>query len=337
MFCKLRQKTWLSILGGVFLPLLFSVSSSDAAVQLVYPEPSSFVTSSRHLIIKLGSNEISSVVLTINGIASDPLPVGTTEYKRAFRDFLVLQPLWDKGKNQLLIETFAGDKKLDILKTDIYYTEETERSSVPKEYVPTLLHRQSTEPLCAPCHNMRPTRKQVIDVPDRDNACYKCHKRMANQKFVHAPVSTYSCVECHSLQGSPKYSVAKKGTQLCFDCHKDKQKEFGAFKFMHGPLVAEMCDLCHDHHASENPAQLRQPVNKLCLSCHEQVGGGIHAITINDGTGHPLSGKTDPSDRGKGRELSCISCHDPHGGNARYYFVTGSDSKMDLCQMCHKK
>jgi predicted CXXCH cytochrome family protein len=323
--------------GGLLPLLLLLASPATAALQLVYPEPSSFVVSSRHLIFKLGGQEITGVVVTVNGVSSDPLPVGTTEYKRAFRDFLILQPLWDKGINKLTVDTFAGEQKLESFKTEIYYAPASGGGDIPKEFKRTSLHRSDAEPLCVPCHNMKPTARQVTDVPDKDNACYSCHKRMGNQKYVHGPVSTYSCVYCHPLQSTPKYATVKRETKLCFECHVEKQKELKSFKFLHGPIAADMCEVCHDPHSSENPDQLHQSVNKLCLSCHDLIAKEIHAIALGDGTGHPISGKTDPSERGKGRELSCISCHDPHGGKARYYFVTGNDNKMELCQICHKK
>lgn len=328
----------LALGGGALLPLLLLFTAPAAAeIQLVYPEPASFVVSSRHLVLKLGKGDISGVVVTVNGVASDPLPVGTTEYRRAFRDFLILQPMWDKGLNQLVIETFSGDIKLETLKTEIYYLPYGSGGDAPKSFKPTTLHRPEAETLCISCHNMKPTQKQVLDVPDKDNACYGCHRRMGNQKYVHGPVSTYSCVLCHPLQSTPKYATVKKETRLCFDCHKEKQAELKSFKFLHGPIAADMCEICHDPHSSENPNQLHQPVNRLCLSCHESVGRGIHAIALGDGSGHPIADKTDPSEKGRGRDLSCISCHDPHGGKARYYFVTGTDNKMELCQYCHKK
>jgi predicted CXXCH cytochrome family protein len=323
---------------GVLLPLLLlAAAPAAAALQLVYPEPASLVTSSRHLILKLGTPEITGVVVTINGVASDSLPVGTPEYKRAFRDFLILQPLWDDGLNLLAVDTFNGEKQLESFRTVIFYVPPTGGVIAPQEFKRTSLHRPEAEALCRPCHNMKPTEKQVIDVPDKDNACYSCHKRMGNQKFVHGPVSTYSCVSCHSLKSTPKYSLTKREPQLCYECHKDKQTEFKAFKFLHGPVAAGMCEVCHDHHSSEHPDQLHQSVNKLCLSCHESVGKGIHVLALSDGSGHPIADKTDPSERGKGRELSCISCHNPHGGMARYYYNTGNDIKMELCQDCHKK
>jgi predicted CXXCH cytochrome family protein len=223
------------------------------------------------------------------------------------------------------------------LKSEIFYAPNSETGGIPKEFQSTSMHRPAAEAECTPCHNMKPTEKQVSDVPDKDNACYLCHKRMGNQKYVHGPVGMYNCTYCHPLSAKPKYALVKREPKLCFDCHVEKQKQLKEFKFLHGPIAADMCELCHDPHSSENPAQLHQPVNKLCLSCHEQIGKGVHVIALGDGTSHPIAEKTDPSERGKGRELSCISCHDPHGGKARYYFVTGDDNKMELCQMCHKK
>jgi len=324
--------------GGVLLSsLLLPAMPVSAAVTLIYPEPSSFVTQSRHLILKLGSTEITTVVVTVNGVATDPLPVGTTEYRRAFRDFLILQPLWDKGRNLLLVDTFVEEKKLESLKAEIYYAPDPNEGGIPKEFRSTSLHRPDAEKDCVPCHNMKPTEKQASDVPDKDNACYSCHKRMGNQKYVHGPVGIYNCTYCHPLSAKPKYAAVKRETKLCFDCHVEKQKQLKEFKFLHGPIAADMCEICHDPHSSDNPAQLRLPVNKLCLSCHEQIGKGIHVIAVGDGSSHPVADKADPSERGKGRDLSCVSCHDPHGGKARYYFVTGGDNKMMLCQMCHNK
>jgi len=333
-----RGQRWNLFAGGVIVSsLLLLARPATAGVIMVYPEPGTSVADSRHLVLKLGSTDITGVVVTVNGVTSDSLPVGTVEYKRAFRDFLILQPLWDKGKNELLVETYAGDKKLESFRAELFYAPKGEGVDVPAAFRRAVMHRPEADSLCVPCHIMRPTMKQVLDVPDKDNACYSCHRRMANQKYVHGPVGTYSCAYCHSLQGTPLYATPKRDARLCYECHQEKQKELKGFKFLHGPVAAEMCEICHDSHGSDNPAQLVMPINKLCLSCHEQIATSVHVTALSSGAGHPLSGMSDPSERGRGRELSCVSCHNPHGGKARYYFITGSDNRMELCQSCHNK
>jgi predicted CXXCH cytochrome family protein len=317
---------------AVLLPL-----PAQAGVTMVYPEPGSLVRDSRHLVLKLGSADLTGVTVTINGVVSDMLPVGTVEYRRAFRDFLILQPIWDKGGNLIVVDTYVGDKKKDSYTSVVTYLPKGEQNEFTSGLKSAVMHRPEADNLCIPCHNMRPTIAQVNNAQDKDNACYSCHRRMANQRFVHGPVGTYSCAYCHALAGNPLYATPKRETQLCFECHVEKEKQFKGFKFLHGPVAAGMCEICHDSHASDHPAQLHQPINKLCLSCHEQVGRSIHVTPVGDGSGHPLGDRPDISERGKGRELSCVSCHDPHGGVARYYFVTGDDDRMKLCQYCHKK
>jgi predicted CXXCH cytochrome family protein len=324
----------------VLLPLSVVVpwSGAYAAISLVYPQPNSIVSTSNHLVIKFNTAEITSVKVSINGLASDPLPVGTVEYKEAYQDNLILQPVWDKGKNEILIETFIADKKSDTLTATIFYSPANAPLPAPKEFAPAVLHQVELEKLCQGCHNMRPTEAQVTNALEKDNPCYVCHKRMANQKYIHGPTGTFSCGYCHSLKGTPRYNTPLRDIAICYKCHADKKKVFENISFVqHGPVAGGMCEVCHDSHGSENPAQLKLPINQMCLSCHEQVGKDLHVTRTASGETHPLSDKPDPSQRGKGREMSCISCHNPHGGKYRYYFQNDAEDRMQLCQMCHQK
>ena len=70
---------WFLRTGGLLHMFLLLAAPAAEALQLVYPEPVSLVVSSRHLILKLGAGDITSVVVTINGVSSDSLPVGTPE------------------------------------------------------------------------------------------------------------------------------------------------------------------------------------------------------------------------------------------------------------------
>lgn len=335
-----RSQPALGTMSLIILLLLAAILGplpASAAVSLIYPAPKSSITRSDHLIFKLNSPDSTGIKVTINGVDSEVLPVSSPDYRRAFQDFVILQPIWDKGKNVITIDVFQGSNKADTLTTEVFYSPKGEGLSVPIEFNSTQLHKAETEQFCTPCHNMNPTLTQVNTSVGKANPCYTCHKKIIATDYVHGPAGTFSCAYCHALTSVPRYATPKRDAVLCGECHVETVKTFKSFKMRHGPVDAGMCELCHDPHGSGTIAQLKMPINKLCLSCHEQIGEGIHVNRSTYGAGHPLSGKPDISPKGKGRELSCVSCHDPHGGNYRYYFQGGMEGRMDLCQYCHKK
>ena len=62
------------------------------------------------------------------------------------------------------------------------------------------------------------------------------------------------------------------------------------------------CFSCHDVHGTENNAQLRKPLNKMCLDCHGPAArNGPRAVTLTEHT-HHKEGST-------GSE--CVACHMP--------------------------
>lgn len=315
--------------------LLFPVAATYGAVSFVYPQEMSWVKNADFLILKMNNPEITGVRVTVNGQASDILQIGSPEYRRAFRDFLILKSLWDPGKNDVSVECFTGPKKIETATTKIYLIPKSD-SQAPPEFKANRFHVATQEKLCMPCHNMNPTADQMAASLEK-NPCYGCHKNMLDTAFVHGPAGTFTCNYCHNLQGEPKYAVAKRDSALCNDCHAEKAAEFAKKKFIHGPVAVGMCEVCHDPHGSPYYAQLKAPVNELCLSCHEHVGKGVHVVRTPSGSSHPLSGVPDPSRAGSGRQMSCISCHNPHGGNVRYFFVNDAADRMLLCQMCHNK
>ncbi|KAF0218768.1 MAG: cytochrome C family [Geobacteraceae bacterium] len=322
----------------IVLILTLSAVAAHAGITFVYPAQKSWVKRSDYLILKLNNTEINGVKISVNGLASDMLMVGSTEYRKAFKDFVIVQPVWDPGKNEVVVEGFNKEKKIETASTDIFYNQKNDPALTPKEYRANVMHTPEGEELCAPCHNMSPTEAQLNSSPEKGNPCYTCHKRMMSVKFVHGPAGTFSCAYCHSAAGRPKYSAAKRDAVLCNECHAEKDAEFKKRKYLHGPIDAGLCEVCHDPHGSGNPAQLRLPVNELCLSCHEKVGIGteIHAVRTPSGGGHPLSGPKDLSPLRQGKEFCCVSCHNPHSGDARYYFQSNDADKMKLCQLCHK-
>lgn len=315
--------------------LVLAAFSAEAAISFIYPAPKTIVRLSDYLIVKMNNPKITGLKITVNGLASDMMLIGSPEYKKAFQDLVILQPVWDSGRNEIVIDGFAGESKIETASTDIFYNDKR-GGTVPATYKENALHVPEQEKLCSPCHDINPTTAQMDNSMDKKNPCFGCHKKMGNVNYVHGPAGTFSCAYCHSLKGSPKYAVPLRDAPLCNECHADKSAEFKKRKYLHGPVEAGMCEICHDSHGTNNPSQLHQPINELCLSCHESVVD-THVLRLTSGEGHPLKGKPDPSKPGSGRELSCISCHNPHGGDVRYFFQNNQDDRMQLCQMCHNK
>lgn len=317
--------------------LLLSISAAWGAVDFIYPSPSSSIKSSGHFIFKLNSINLTELRITHNGLAGDPVDVGSPEYRKLFQDMFIAQTLWDPGVNKIVVDLFDGGQKTESAEMSIFYAPEDYAHKAPPEYTPVVLHIPEKERFCTSCHNMNPTPAQMNSSIEKNNPCFICHKKMLAVKYVHGPAGTYSCGYCHASKGSPKHAVPKRGAELCYECHADMAVQIQKKKFIHGPVEAGMCDTCHDPHGSQNEGQLLKATNDLCLSCHEQISRQKHVVTVSAGQGHPLSGKDDPSKKSSGRKMSCTSCHNPHGGDVRYFFVNNATDRMMLCQMCHNK
>ncbi len=104
------------------------------------------------------------------------------------------------------------------------------------------------------------------------------------------------------------------GLTTCYDCHEEKTFQG---PHIHQPVADGQCDKCHAPHAAKYPALLRQPVNKLCSTCHliffKQIGSRrqLH----------------DPVARGK-----CGTCHDPHASAYRKLLINTPGTE---CYQCH--
>src|SRR5689334_8262716 len=92
----------------IFSLLVLTASVACAAVEFVYPAPSSWVKNSDHMIIKLNQIDLTAVRISVNGLASELIDVGSPEYLKLFRDYFIAQALWDSGKNSIQIDLFKG-------------------------------------------------------------------------------------------------------------------------------------------------------------------------------------------------------------------------------------
>ena len=330
----MSRKGIIGILGTV---LFAWVTTAFGAVTFIYPAQNTWVGNSKHLILKLNSTEVTGVRVGVNGVVSDLLMVGSPEYRRAFQDLLIVQPVWDRGRNEVTVETFIGSSRAESVQALIYFAPGAEAAAIPPEFKPYPFHRPEQEALCVGCHTMQPSQSQLQSTLAKENPCIGCHRGMLGVKYVHGPAGTYSCGYCHKEKATPRYAVTKREAPLCNECHGDKAAEFVKRKYIHGPIAGGMCEVCHDSHGSANYSQLKAPVNELCLSCHESIKKTPHVVRTTSGTGHPVSGVKDPSAPKTGREMTCISCHNPHSGDVRYFFVNNAEDRLMLCQMCHNK
>ncbi len=84
---------------------------------------------------------------------------------------------------------------------------------------------------------------------------------------LHEPLK--NCVSCHgdkSEQNPPdKLNLIAPVPKLCYVCHKDYVTLGG---WVHGPVAAGECLLCHSPHKTNNESLLNKPIPELCYNCH---------------------------------------------------------------------
>ncbi|MGE4344373.1 MAG: cytochrome c3 family protein [Geoalkalibacter sp.] len=313
-------------------------ATSAAALEIVYPADKTYVTRSNYLIIKTGDPEITGITVSVNNVESDFIDISAEVYRETFNDIVILLPQWDAGRNQVVVAGYKGEggsRRAARETASIYYLADLS-SYPPQGYEPYVMHNSEREALCAPCHDMNPGAAQLSADTQEENACGTCHKRMLNKDSVHGPAAVWACGSCHEANSVPnKYRLKAEEAELCNACHVDKMKDFKSRYFAHGPVGAGLCTVCHDPHASDHPSFLHGKPNAVCLACHEGLDKGTHVVRGVGGKAHPLEGPRNPLDERK--TFSCVSCHDPHGGEAQFLFVREVKSSFALCQECHPK
>lgn len=316
--------------------VLMLLPACGYALQLVHPLDGTYLYRSGHLIVKGGDTpELDGVTIEINGVKSDLVDIASPAYRKAFRDFVILEADFDPGENRVLVEGYVGGRRVAEIRGTIFLADE-QGAPPPARFRAGNFHFPEREGACQGCHNMNPTAKELEGATRETNPCGSCHGRMIDRKHVHGPAGVFQCTFCHQPDSRPvKYTVVAGDGGICLECHADKMVEFKRSKFVHGPVEAVICVVCHDPHASDHSAQLQKETNQLCLECHAKIGTGIHVVRGMEGKGHPLSGPTNPAD--PSRPFHCASCHDPHKGKNESLFAYNLDSRFALCQKCHRK
>ncbi len=102
----------------------------------------------------------------------------------------------------------------------------------------------------------------------------------------HTPVLEKRCAECHA---GIRHRGASAEAETCRSCHR---RLAVIFPYLHGPVAAGKCVICHDPHGSSRPALTRTDARTMCTSCHDQPGSLAHVE--------------------QARSQVCYLCHNPH-------------------------
>ncbi len=122
------------------------------------------------------------------------------------------------------------------------------------------------------------------------------------------------CGACHTTKNAKSPDLKMEMPELCYSCHTNYEEN----DFIHGPVGAGACTLCHNPHESKNKNLLTtSTVNELCTSCHSTKGDMLKS---GENIHPPV-------------QDSCINCHDAHG--QKHKFQLKADRKKDLCLTCH--
>jgi predicted CXXCH cytochrome family protein len=118
-------------------------------------------------------------------------------------------------------------------------------------------------------------------------------KQAAATYKMHGPYAARLCSACHRVGTNVLVLPIEK---LCFNCHVLQLDK----KYVHGPVAAGGCKICHDPHGSSFPYLLVSEARNFCLRCHNEKD-----IAKNE------------AHQGVAGE-ECTDCHDAHSSDKAY-------------------
>lgn len=211
-----------------------------------------------------------------------------------------------------------------------------------------LLNETSVHPVFEDCQNCHG--KKIELLKKEPTLCFDCHpevqEKISSYKVKHSVMES-PCTYCHSPHLSNQRFLLKSSTKIiCKSCHEYR------YNFEHKIISLLGCNSCHFPHGSNLKNHLKKEGNGLCLSCHlignitdEEKNLGINypKIKLNKSMDsghpsieHPVSGKFKRKEKFEG-EITCLSCHNPHGGQTKDLFTFDSKNQTQLCGNCHIK
>lgn len=213
------------------------------------------------------------------------------------------------------------------------------------------VHKVVAEGSCMKCHDPHSADSKFNLVKGGNDLCFTCHKEMgetiAKVKFKHNPV-TKGCLTCHDPHASGKAGSLLKDSvpALCIGCHKTDRPNFAKahmnypvatarctgchdphgsnvagilYNNVHKPVLARMCNQCHEDAASPNPLKTKKVSYELCRGCHSDM---VNATFAKNRIHWPILDKE-----------GCLSCHNPHASKQKG-LVKGD--LITTCGSCHQ-
>lgn len=220
------------------------------------------------------------------------------------------------GVNLIDVRWKRGDGQWNTKTVSLFRSSKVE-GGVTSNYPAYVFHRAENEERCQSCHQMRLTREEIETGMEKN--CLVCHASLAENVYVHGPVTVGICTVCHDPESSPnRYMVQDADDVLCFGCHTDRSDIDSAKKLLHGPVGAGLCTICHDPHSSPFEYQLVKSRTTICILCHQEDADRWN----NEPHLHPPF-----------RNGNCAGCHDPHSSDYKYNLKA---DREDICAMCHE-
>jgi predicted CXXCH cytochrome family protein len=210
-------------------------------------------------------------------------------------------------------------------------------------------HAPARKGECGSCHEPHQSAQRGLLRQKAGELCLSCHKGLAKrlaEGTAHAPVARGMCLTCHAPHGTANAGMLKReGGAMCAVCHDFKKPALAA-KHPGMALEGTRCTTCHDPHVmGKNRQHLIRPFPHLpyargeCTSCHTARGakalvasGKDLCLKCHDSAKAfaNLPSQHSPVNGG----LQCLSCHEPHAGQAVNVLKKGGDA---LCFECHDR
>lgn len=186
-------------------------------------------------------------------------------------------------------------------------------------------HGFPLEVTCAKCHKELPSKTNADGLRDK---CGVCHTETAGGLVKHGPATEpKDCSVCHARSSEKNIEIVPKGVPgVCFECHTEKKEEVENAVVKH--RIASNCVICHSPHATDQPNFLKSEIYRLCTGCHPNY------LVNHPVDRHPV--RFSKLNKESGEEISCISCHKPHGSENQSLLKVGGGS-ITACMQCHQK